>query len=539
MDLKNISTEQFITNFTKTIDLTFTTDQITALQELTSFLQGPDNIFGFYGFAGTGKTSTIIKFIYYLLNNNNITSISIAAPTNIAVDILKSKFKDEFDSNSSLDKIISLYKEKEKKILFSTVHKLLGFKMDLDIEGNIMFLGGTNTAFKNYNINIIDECSMLTSDIVNQILNDIKEAKGKGFNPKIIFIGDPAQLPPVNLEKNMHNSMVFNNSQLGNFKTVTMKQIVRSNDMAVINMCNEIRKWTMDEIKLPMLKNFRGSKIKYYNYKEGDKTSHRWFKKFIEYKTLPNNSDSNIILTWTNNQTDDYNYTARLLLTEYSPREYEKGDMLIANTFYDFPNLDGKVGEEKERGLYTSEQISVTEVKEMHWKIPSFPTLPNIQIVAGIERTQYNNFMVKINKKASTSISVWNLTCKRRLANKSCNIIVCKKDFVPILEKAKFFVEGCIRDLIKYYTKNCSSELGFLTETIIKPLWTEYKNLYVNPFANISYGNSCTTHKAQGANFCNVFVDSHDILQNNNIKESRKCLYTALTRVSNEIHMLM
>ena len=35
-----------------------------------------------------------------------------------------------------------------------------------------------------------------------------------------------------------------------------------------------------------------------------------------------------------------------------------------------------------------------------------------------------------------------------------------------------------------------------------------------------------------------VFVDAHDIFKNNNANEAKRCIYTALTRTSNELHIL-
>jgi hypothetical protein len=58
-------------------------------------------------------------------------------------------------------------------------------------------------------------------------------------------------------------------------------------------------------------------------------------------------------------------------------------------------------------------------------------------------------------------------------------------------------------------------------------------------FHNIKYGYALTAHRSQGSTFQEqVFVDSLDILSNGNKKEAHRCLYVAVTRPSNRLHLL-
>lgn len=50
------------------------------------------NIFGLYGYAGTGKTTIIANYVQKLLFTDFIGSVAFAAPTNKAVNVIKSKF---------------------------------------------------------------------------------------------------------------------------------------------------------------------------------------------------------------------------------------------------------------------------------------------------------------------------------------------------------------------------------------------------------------------------------------------------------------
>jgi hypothetical protein len=75
---------------------------------------------------------------------------------------------------------------------------------------------------------------------------------------------------------------------------------------------------------------------------------------------------------------------------------------------------------------------------------------------------------------------------------------------------------------------------------VIKPLWKQWNRIFVDPYASVNYGYSITCHKAQGSGFHDVYVDLDDILLNTQRPiEAKKCAYTAATRTSNELNVLV
>ena len=82
---------------------------------------------------------------------------------------------------------------------------------------------------------------------------------------------------------------------------------------------------------------------------------------------------------------------------------------------------------------------------------------------------------------------------------------------------------------------NYQSEL----EKKINTLYKNWQNSVIEKFAQLNYGYSITVHKSQGSTFTNVFIDILDILSNNNNEETSKCLYTAITRSSNKLILLI
>ena len=139
------------------------------------------------GSAGTGKTTVISHFCNSLTHESKKRTV-IAAPTHQALSILSEKL----ESNGV------------RGINLKTVASLLNMRYNVDeVNGKevFTFTDNTNTyGFKNYDLIIIDESSMIPKNQVDKIVElAIRD------NVKVIFTGDVKQLPPVNED----NSLVF------------------------------------------------------------------------------------------------------------------------------------------------------------------------------------------------------------------------------------------------------------------------------------------------------------------------------------------
>ncbi len=94
-----------------------------------------------------------------------------------------------------------------------------------------------------------------------------------------------------------------------------------------------------------------------------------------------------------------------------------------------------------------------------------------------------------------------------------------------------------LRDINSYISSSRKREP--LWEKITQQLWEFYYYYYIDQFAQINYGNAITTHRSQGSTYKNVYVDLIDIITCNDIKkEAYQCLYTAVTRASNNLEIL-
>lgn len=578
-----IENSKLITKDLKIRTIKFTKDQKIACRKFLEFMINPSKkTFGLYGFSGTGKTTTLVEIVSYLLSNKLIKSIVFSAPTNKAVNVMKNKFekyikdiycaysgksKNDIETLLFEDVIFKLY-EYNICIEFATIHKLLNYDFDFDIEGKLCFKKNHESDVWKYNLVVIDECSMLPAVMVDAIFTDIRS---NSRDVKIVFSGDIAQLPPVS-EK---NSIIFSKKiddfpfesylnsynledtdvvQKTCFKTkyvqlmaelmvmdqFVMKEVVRSRSGNVLGVCTSIREWALDEIEKFKIGKFIDSvNCNAYRYiKYSKKINTDWFKKFVDQ--CRNKTDS-IILTWTNKQCDEYNNEIRKKLFNNDKLDrFVNGDILMLGDFY---SMGGDKNDEDNK-FYTSEQIQVVGVELIEKPINFFPSTLSRKSLklaqSKIYEDYYKKTIEKIASNVKKSYKCWKLYVKRLSSNNDTSIIyVVHESYENVHEAEKEYAGNCIRSLRNKLTTKYRDKISVIDNHVIKYCWKNFHSIYIQPFANVNYGYSITCHKAQGSTFYNVFVDLEDIVKNPNDNEMKRCLYTAVSRTSNELHLLV
>lgn len=174
-----------------------------------------DEIFVLKGYAGTGKTTIISTLVNYLQKAEK--KYVLLAPTGRAA------------------KVISNYSQKPA----FTIHKRIYFPKKSK-SGGVSFTLQPNK-FKN-TIFIVDESSMISDSYQEtklyengSLLDDLMFYVDAGQNCKIIFIGDTAQLPPINMEvspalNNETLSMHFNKEVYG----IELDEVMRQEEFSGI-----------------------------------------------------------------------------------------------------------------------------------------------------------------------------------------------------------------------------------------------------------------------------------------------------------------
>lgn len=538
-------------------------------------------------FTVTHNSTLITKLVHYFLLHNYIKSVVFSAPTNKAVNILKAKFMNDIqslvqekvgttDPDASLNDQLDKLNESGSKINFCTIHRLLNFKNEFDVNGGLVFVKGNKSIINNYDLVLIDECSMIPFQIIISIFEDIRIQVNKfKKTPKILFVGDPAQLPPVNEEVSViftdnkldinYNSykehakgatkLAFTQFQenIKNHNHITMTEIVRSNDDVVVGLCNEVRSWVMDQIKKPKMRKYKCPKIKLYKYDTSQKkTDTEWFKTCLKYFAKNDETMiSNVILTWTNKQSKEYNSVVRKRLFKKTKlNEFEVGDILMLNDFYNIKSTSTNGNPNDNKRFYASEQIKINEIEQVTKVLPMFA----LGLSSKMERAKnfvlidekYKQAVKSINKETKRKYNVWKLYVNKLSDVNTKNTIpeyytiyVLKKDSHADIKKDREFVMNKIKELRSYYQGHLKEQIERLDRAIIKQMWKEYNQKFCEPFANVSYAASITVHSSQCSTYYNVFVDSRDILANNNGRDAKRCIYTAMTRVANELHILI
>ena len=163
--------------------------QETALTKLETFLDSPVQVFMLKGYAGSGKTTILKGLVEYL--NSVEKDFALMAPTGRAAKVIREKTGQEA---YTIHKSIYSYEnmvEIEEGDSFFYYYKI---RNNVDVAGKIF---------------IVDEASML-SDAKNEseffrfgsghLLSDLitfSRVAHENVKSKIIFVGDPCQLPPV------------------------------------------------------------------------------------------------------------------------------------------------------------------------------------------------------------------------------------------------------------------------------------------------------------------------------------------------------
>jgi TATA-binding-like protein domain of the TOTE conflict systems/AAA domain/UvrD-like helicase C-terminal domain len=222
--------------------INLTGDQNNALAKIQDFLTSDENVFILQGYAGSGKTTLLKGLVDYFLAIEQ--KYQLMAPTGRAAKVINQKTGFEATTIHkgiySFDELEEIEIKKEEK---SDVSFIYYYKLRNNTEAY-------NTIF------LVDEASMV-SDIQSQgeffrfgsghLLKDLIEYSHISFPnsiSKIIFIGDPAQLPPIGMNFSPALDKKYLNEKY-NLRIVNteIREVKRQDaDNGILNSATKIRK---------------------------------------------------------------------------------------------------------------------------------------------------------------------------------------------------------------------------------------------------------------------------------------------------------
>lgn len=443
------------------------TQQVQLIDVLTQFITLPDlqqTVFMLNGYAGTGKTSLTAALVN-ALKEFRVKTV-LLAPTGRAAKVLGN-----FAHHQAY-----------------TIHRHI-YRTDPET-GSFTALKENKT--RKGTVFIVDESSMINTtdnEIRNlNLLDDLLQFVYSGEECRLIFLGDTAQLPPVNssLEEGLYKALRQRHFHvLRALLTSTVRQCAKS---GILYNATWLRKaLKKEEIPLPRIftRNFSDVKIV-----SGDDLVDELQKCYSNY-----GMDETIIITRSNRRAVEYNMAVRNVILERTSLLGAGDIVMVAKNNYHWTKTVKGMEFIANGDLAVVEDVNAREEfagMEFADVTLSFPDHDNITVEAKV------NLSGLVADAPALSV-----TQMRTLAT------------------------ACIDNHLAYAPGTPDSIRTHL--------------LRDDPFyqaLQLKYGYAVTCHKAQGGQWQAVFIDMGFVPDDTDRTEFYRWLYTAVTRASKRLYFI-
>jgi len=470
------------------------TGQNDAFYKMVDFLENPQHdALVLKGYAGTGKTFLVKRVIEYIAQTDHKKTIAISAPTNKAVNVL---FKDSPANAESMHAyVLDDIFDANSRLVYSTIHKLLGLKEIITENGDQLFQvdSRSESDLSNYNVLIVDEVSMLDDKLCTEIMKLCKKIR-------IIFMGDPAQIPPVKRT----DSIPFSTKHSYSFNIVELTEIMRQKEgNPIIKVSFEIRNNLTKEHPVPIIKtelNEEGHGVIFMdNITERDYVK-PLLEKYFKTEEFKLNSDFMKVIAWRNRTVAYINSVVRGILYGEKPDTYVVGEKLIANK----------------------------------------PIFEKSIVTRG--RNKYDKWSVKYSTSEEFEIAnVSKIDKYMHEGSHTIQLTFYKLDI--IVDNA--MKGGVSKDTIYVIHEDSAQEYADLLErtkqlakaTFFPQNWAVHYNIQ-KWSANVTYNYAITGHKSQGSTYKNVLIIEEDLDMNKKVVERNRIKYTVFSRPTDRLYVL-
>lgn len=465
---------------------TLNSGQKKAFKTLVDFItsEKDDSIYVLKGWAGTGKTyctSLLVRYVLEVVHPTRIWyKVGVTGPTNKSVRVIR--------------KATGI---SGPRVYFQTIHKMLGLSEKITSDGKQIFVndGNYRPQMSMVKLLLVDEVSMLNDDLFHEILKYRDKIK-------IIFMGDPAQIPPVGKP----DCIPFREDLLENYriKTLSLDQIMRQKEgNPIIESSVKIRSniLKIDSGVSPITSiNDKGEGIEFINLNCKDSRSNfrEILSKYYKSKNFESDSEYCKIIAWRNKTVSSMNSLVRTIIygEEALSSKILEGEKLIVNS----PIL------KNDRILFnTNDEFSVIsfkeEIRNLTFKVSDHPDDDHYHI----SLKNYKAKVLYINGDDEEEVHT-----------------------IDILHEDSEEEFGKLANILKLRAINKKGK---------DKSWIIYYN-FLRRYSDVMYAYSITCHKSQGSTYNTVFVLEDDIDVNHNIEERNRIKYTSYTRASKKAYIL-
>lgn len=454
------------------------------------------------GGGGTGKSFAVQQVAKTLQSRGK--KVCFAAPSHQAAGVLR-----------------EMALKADLAVDCETIHSLLWLSVDYSETGEEIV---THNYFKHsglrltdFNLVVMDECSMIGRQLWRHI-----EEQLEGTRTKILFMGDPAQLPPVR-EKNSPTFAVENRSHL--------TQIMRYRGAIAENAA--MLRDNLTSRAIPKLKSgITDPETKTGVFLLSQDTFLSQLKRAFQSDGLKKNPDHARAIAWTNRRVDYLNSYIRSAIYGRDAPAFIAGERLIAKTSVVAPKeMTSSLG-----NTYIKEGI----VMQTASKCTVVEVLTGTEQLWGLGIEVYRLLVIDDLGDAHTINLLHENSRKdfdKLIATERRSIMEQKKE----CDRMRAEVEGMEGEQLAYKNRIKSESCAVRNRwrdchKILESFGVFYQSGRL--MRRLGYTYALTSHSAQGSTFTNVFVDAKDINKNKKAEERNQCLYVAVTRASDRVLVL-
>lgn len=458
-----------------------TNQQNKVFEQIKVFLNSDASVFILRGYAGTGKT-TMVKVIADYIEQTR--QLAMMAPTGRAARVLAMKTG---HTATTIHKAIYSKAHVEPKKVKNIAESEFKFVFSINNSEN----GGNIVA-------IVDEASMVCSRKTehelfmfgtDNLMEDLLTFVRPNFGGKVIFVGDPAQLPPVGESvSNALRAEYFKEKGLKVIEAELTEVLRQKDDSVILKNAMMIR---------DLLKKDKRNQLVFEEQKDDVETvpSEQFLDKYLNYRKESGKHDS-VIICYSNKSANRYNRDIRKSLYGGDVPLQENDILLITQNNYRLDRMNG-------------EFVPVLSIGErIQQSAPVYA-----QIGGKKERIVITLNFIKVTVPNGDGYPMPCMLLEDLLTSDTATI--------SIDENRALYINFCMRNpRLKQGTESFAEAL----------LNDEYYNAI-----RAKYGYAVTGHKCQGGEWGKVFVDYTG--RTGLDDDSLRWAYTATTRAQKTLYV--